>query len=125
MPIYEYLCGECGHELEALQKISEDPLVFCPECGEKSLKKKVSAIAFRLKGTGWYETDFKDSGKKKPEDKGKGKDKDKKPAGKDEKGSTDGADSATGGKDTKGGKETSKSKGTESGGKSSSSHASD
>ena len=66
MPIYEYLCQSCGHHLEALQKMSEDPLVYCPECGEESLKKKVSAAAFRLKGSGWYETDFKDSGKEKP-----------------------------------------------------------
>ena len=66
MPIYEYLCQTCGHHLEALQKMSEDPLAYCPECGEESLKKKVSAAAFRLKGSGWYETDFKDSGKEKP-----------------------------------------------------------
>ena len=66
MPIYEYLCQSCGHHLEALQKMSEDPLAYCPECGEESLKKKVSAAAFRLKGSGWYETDFKDSGKEKP-----------------------------------------------------------
>ena len=64
MPIYEYLCSQCGHHLEALQKLSDEPLVFCPECSEAALKKQVSAAAFRLKGTGWYETDFK-SGKKK------------------------------------------------------------
>ena len=66
MPIYEYRCtnGDCGHELEALQKISDEPLVFCPSCGESSLKKKISAAGFRLKGTGWYETDFKNNGKK-------------------------------------------------------------
>ena len=68
MPIYEYACVSCDHHLEALQKMSEDPLVFCPECGEESLRKKVSAAAFVLKGSGWYETDFKDSGKEKPED---------------------------------------------------------
>jgi putative FmdB family regulatory protein len=67
MPIYEYVCESCGHHLEALQKISEDPLVYCPECGADALRKKVSAAAFRLKGTGWYETDFKDKGKKKTE----------------------------------------------------------
>ena len=65
MPIYEYVCDQCGHHLEALQKISEEPLVYCPECGEAALRKKVSAAAFRLKGTGWYETDFKDGGKDK------------------------------------------------------------
>ena len=68
MPIYEYACASCDHHLEALQKISEDPLVFCPECGEESLRKKVSAAAFVLKGSGWYETDFKNSGKEKPKD---------------------------------------------------------
>tara|TARA_Y100000766_G_scaffold255064_1_gene240885 strand:- start:98 stop:463 length:366 start_codon:yes stop_codon:yes gene_type:complete len=65
MPIYEYSCQKCDHQLEALQKLSDDPLVFCPECGEPSLRKQVSAAAFRLKGTGWYETDFKNSDKKK------------------------------------------------------------
>ena len=68
MPIYEYACVSCDHHLEALQKMSEDPLVFCPECGEESLKKMVSAAAFVLKGSGWYETDFKNSGKEKTKD---------------------------------------------------------
>ena len=65
MPIYEYICQQCDHHLEALQKLSDEPLKFCPECGEASLRKQVSAAAFRLKGTGWYETDFKNSGKQK------------------------------------------------------------
>jgi len=64
MPIYEYQCQDCQHELEALQKISDEPLVECPQCGEPALKKKVSAAAFRLKGGGWYETDFKTGNKK-------------------------------------------------------------
>lgn len=64
MPIYEYQCSECEHELEALQKMSDDPLVECPECHKMALTKKISAAAFRLSGSGWYETDFK-SGKKK------------------------------------------------------------
>ena len=64
MPIYEYRCENCGHELEAVQKISESPLVTCPECSADTLKKRISAAGFRLKGGGWYETDFK-SGKKK------------------------------------------------------------
>ena len=64
MPIYEYQCQTCQHELEALQKISDAPLVDCPECGKPTLRKKVSAAAFRLKGGGWYETDFKTGGKK-------------------------------------------------------------
>ena len=64
MPIYEYQCQACGHELEALQKIADEPLVDCPECGKTALKKKISAAAFRLKGGGWYETDFKTGNKK-------------------------------------------------------------
>ena len=68
MPIYEYACVLCDHHLETLQKMSEDPLVFCPECGEESLRKKVSAAAFVLKGSGLNETDFKNSGKEKPKD---------------------------------------------------------
>ena len=64
MPIYEYECRACGHRMEAIQKISDDPLTDCPECSQGELKKLVSAAGFRLKGGGWYETDFK-SGKKK------------------------------------------------------------
>ena len=60
MPIYEYQCDACGHQLEALQKISDPLLKTCPECGKDALRKRVSAAAFRLKGGGWYETDFKD-----------------------------------------------------------------
>jgi len=71
MPIYEYVCDNCGHYLEALQKLSDEPLVFCPECGDATLRKQVSAAAFRLKGTGWYETDFKNSDKKKPSENAK------------------------------------------------------
>ncbi|MCP4011236.1 MAG: zinc ribbon domain-containing protein [Proteobacteria bacterium] len=62
MPIYEYQCRACGHELEALQKMADDALVYCPECHGETLKKKISAVGFQLKGTGWYETDFKNSG---------------------------------------------------------------
>jgi len=64
MPIYEYRCAECEHEMEKLQKISDAPLTDCPACGKSALQKLVSAAGFRLKGSGWYETDFK-SGKKK------------------------------------------------------------
>jgi putative FmdB family regulatory protein len=64
MPIYEYRCQSCDGQLEALQKISDEPLLECPQCGEAALKKKVSAAAFRLKGAGWYETDFKTGNKK-------------------------------------------------------------
>jgi putative FmdB family regulatory protein len=59
MPIYGYICKSCEHTLDALQKISDDPLVYCPDCGEPQLKKQLSAPRFRLKGKGWYETDFK------------------------------------------------------------------
>ena len=64
MPIYEYKCSECEHTLEKLQKMSDDPLVECPECGKPSLNKMISAAGFRLKGGGWYETDFKSGNKK-------------------------------------------------------------
>ena len=64
MPIYEYVCGACGNAHEALQKISDAPLTDCPACGATSLKKKVSAPAFRLAGSGWYETDFKTGAKR-------------------------------------------------------------
>ena len=59
MPIYEYACKKCDHTLDALQKMSDDSLVECPECGEPALKRLISAPRFRLKGKGWYETDFK------------------------------------------------------------------
>lgn len=65
MPIYEYRCTDCGHQLEALQKFSEAPLVDCPQCGKPALTKLISASAFQLKGTGWYVTDFRDKDKKK------------------------------------------------------------
>ena len=64
MPIYEYVCGACGNAHEALQKISDAPLTDCSACGQSALKKKVSAPAFRLAGSGWYETDFKTGAKK-------------------------------------------------------------
>ena len=59
MPIYEYACRECDHSLDALQKIADARLVDCPACGEPSLRRLLSAPRFRLKGKGWYETDFK------------------------------------------------------------------
>ncbi len=64
MPIYEYECQACGHVLDALQKISDDPLKHCPKCGQPALKKLLSAPRFRLKGSGWYETDFKDKNRR-------------------------------------------------------------
>lgn len=59
MPFYEYECKNCGHTLEAMQKISDSPLKKCPDCGKSQLKRLMSAPVFRLKGAGWYETDFK------------------------------------------------------------------
>ncbi len=83
MPIYEYACSHCGHTLDALQKIADDPLVDCPECEHAALKRQLSAPRFRLKGAGWYETDFKKdnqrnlAGEKEPAKKdGKGDGKD-------------------------------------------------
>lgn len=65
MPIYEYRCESCGHTLDALQKVSDEPLADCPSCSESALKRLISAPAFRLKGSGWYETDFKSDKEKK------------------------------------------------------------
>ena len=64
MPIYEYQCQECKHLFDALQKINEKPLLDCPSCGEDALKRLISAPNFRLKGKGWYETDFKKENQK-------------------------------------------------------------
>ena len=64
MPIYEYRCSSCGHELEALQKFSDAPLRACPACTKDTLVKLMSAAGFQLKGSGWYATDFKGSGSK-------------------------------------------------------------
>lgn len=60
MPIYEYRCEACDHEFEAIQKISDSVLTECPQCGAPKLKKLISAAGFKLKGNGWYATDFKD-----------------------------------------------------------------
>ncbi len=62
MPIYEYSCTECGHNLEILQKLSDPKLTDCPECGKPTLRKQISAAGFRLKGGGWYATDFNNKG---------------------------------------------------------------
>jgi putative FmdB family regulatory protein len=66
MPFYEYQCKQCGHQLEAMQKVNDTPLKKCPECGKPALQRLMSAPVFRLKGSGWYETDFKsdDEGKR-------------------------------------------------------------
>ncbi len=96
MPIYEYICTECEHQHDALQKLSDDPLSDCPSCGQSALKKKISAPRFRLSGSGWYETDFKSDkqrnladsdskevASKKDADKKQSVEKDAKPAAKD------------------------------------------
>jgi putative FmdB family regulatory protein len=95
MPIYEYRCENCGHELEQIQKISDPPLTDCPECGQPTLRKQISAAAFRLKGGGWYETDFKKSNQKNLHDSG-------------EKKETKSGDSSASGSGDKGGTTTAK-----------------
>ena len=64
MPIYEYRCASCGHQQEFLQKVSDAPLTVCPQCGKPTFSKMVTAAGFQLKGSGWYATDFKNSGSK-------------------------------------------------------------
>ena len=64
MPIYEYRCLECGFQDEYLQKVTEPQLTVCPTCGKETFKKLLSAAGFQLKGSGWYATDFKNSGAK-------------------------------------------------------------
>lgn len=64
MPIYEYKCESCGHQQEFLQKLSDAPLTVCPNCGKPTFTKMLSAAGFQLKGSGWYATDFKNSGTK-------------------------------------------------------------
>jgi putative FmdB family regulatory protein len=66
MPIYAYRCEGCGFQKDALQKLSDPPLVDCPECGQPRLVKQLTAAGFALKGTGWYATDFKDKPAAKP-----------------------------------------------------------
>ncbi|CAG1000500.1 hypothetical protein BURK1_02817 [Burkholderiales bacterium] len=63
MPIYAYRCKDCGHELDALQKLSEPALTDCPACGASALAKLVTAAGFQLKGSGWYQTDFRGGAK--------------------------------------------------------------
>lgn len=73
MPIYEYACKACGHSFDVLQKVSDGALRKCPQCGALKLQRLVSAPQFRLKGTGWYETDFKKDGRKRVVEAGEGK----------------------------------------------------
>ena len=62
MPIYAYRCDDCGFSKDVLQKLSDQPLTICPSCGKESFKKQLTCASFQLKGSGWYETDFKNSG---------------------------------------------------------------
>lgn len=97
MPIYEYACAKCAHEFETLQKIGDEPLAYCPACGEAALRKKVSAAAFRLKGTGWYETDFKSNAGKDAAKTSKPDAADAKPASKPESRPGSGAETKSAG----------------------------
>ena len=83
MPIYEYQCQSCGYELEKLQRMNDERLKDCPECGKAELHRLVSAAAFRLKGAGWYETDFKKGDKKNLHDSGIEKSSDSKKSASD------------------------------------------
>lgn len=64
MPIYAYACTDCGAQKDVMQKMSDDPLTTCPECGKESFSKQLTAAGFQLKGDGYYVTDFKNSGAK-------------------------------------------------------------
>jgi len=72
MPIYEYACAGCGHQLEVMQSIKDPPLTQCPKCKKNKLRKLISAAGFQLKGSGWYVTDFRDKGKPAAEKKKEG-----------------------------------------------------
>jgi putative FmdB family regulatory protein len=103
MPIYEYQCQSCGDKFEIMHRMSEGPSKSCDECGSADLKKLISAVGFQLKGTGWYETDFKNSGSDKSKD-----------SGSKDSGSKDSGSKDSGSKDS--GKESSSQEGKKSGG---------
>ena len=111
MPIYEYECRECGYRLDALQKMSDPLLTDCPECEQPRLRKLLSAPHFRLKGSGWYETDFKNSGRAKADD-GAGNGGSKPAA---ENGKDSGGKSSKDSSGTSGGKDSSKSTASDAG----------
>ena len=98
MPIYEYRCQECGHELEKLQRISDEPLTDCPSCGKAELRRLISAAGFRLKGAGWYETDFKKDNKRNLADGGGKEDSSSSSASAKTDSSSSGSDAAASGK---------------------------
>jgi len=107
MPIYEYRCGECGHQKEVLQRISDAPLTDCPVCGKRAFNKMVTAAGFQLKGTGWYATDFRNSGTKAGAKSGKSTDTGKtgegassSDSGTKDSGSKDGGSKDSGSKDS-------------------------
>src|ERR1700690_3299630 len=105
MPFYEYQCKQCGHHMEAMQKIHDTPLKKCPECGKPALQRLMSAPVFRLKGAGWYETDFKSDqeGKRNLADKPEAEPvKDEKKDGKDAKDAKEPAGKEAGGKEPAG-----------------------
>lgn len=106
MPIYEYRCRDCGHQLEDIQKITDDPLVHCPNCGKDSLQKLISSTQFQLKGTGWYATDFKNSQKPTKSESDKPEKSDKSEKSDKESPSDSGTKSESGG-NTTGGSDTS------------------
>ena len=85
MPIYEYKCDACGHRFEEFQLLGEGPLSDCPECDAAKLRKLISPVAFRLKGGGWYETDFKPDNKRNVVESGTDADKGKDSADGDQK----------------------------------------
>ena len=98
MPIYGYACKKCEHTLDALQKMADEPLLDCPACGEPTLKRQLSAPRFRLKGKGWYETDFKKDNQRNLAD---GKDSSDKSDSKSKDKSNDKTDKKTDAKSTK------------------------
>ena len=101
MPIYAYACMSCGHTLDALQKMSDDVLVDCPKCGQPELKRQLSAPRFRLKGSGWYETDFKkDNQRNLADDAGKPKSDDSKSDKPDKPKTGESTDTKSSGKET-------------------------
>lgn len=102
MPIYEYQCQACGHQLEKLQKVSDPVLVDCPNCHKPKLQKLISATSFQLKGSGWYATDFKNPSKASAS----AKDRDTQDQGGKESGGTADTTKKESGKDS--GKESSK-----------------
>jgi putative FmdB family regulatory protein len=78
MPIYEYRCSSCGHQQEFLQKVSDKPITVCTQCGKETFSKMLTAAGFQLKGSGWYATDFKNTGRA-PAKTGDAKSSDSKP----------------------------------------------